>query len=134
MHRSQVRLLHLCECNRSSLEHTRHDSNIGDLRCQLPCSEKLFFNLHTAEDAEMDAFRELVGGAKNLPEQLFGDSWLQLQHESSGLCLRFDAAGALRRWRADNLPPLQVAHAQLWQRSRTTDIQANNIAALQYDW
>ena len=35
---------------------------------------------------------------QHLPEGVFGENWLQLVHEESGVCVRFDVAGALMKW------------------------------------
>lgn len=41
----------------------------------------------------------VVGGVRmHLPEKLFGRSWFELHHEPSGICLTFDAMGALQSW------------------------------------
>lgn len=82
----------------------------------------------------MEAFGRQIGRPKNLPEQLFGNSFLEIAHAESGFLLRFDALSALQRWHADNHPALQVAHATAWQKSRAKDLAANNIATLEYDW
>lgn len=82
----------------------------------------------------MKAAEDSIGGARNLPEQLFGDSFLCLTHEGSGIKLRFDALGALRQWHSDNLAPLQVPHAKAWQQSRAADISKEDVVTPQYDW
>ena len=70
----------------------------------------------------------------HLPEQLFGDSFLQLSHEATGLQLGFRAVDALRQWNAEPVPAVQVAHARKWQQSREADMKANNVLTLDYDW
>lgn len=87
-----------------------------------------------AEDADMDKFRRDVGGAQSLPEQLFGDSFLEVRHQATGLRLRFDAQGALTAWHAQDLCPLQLDHAREWRQSRQANIEANNVATMTYDW
>ena len=82
----------------------------------------------------MEAFGEQIGRSGNLPEQLFGDSFLEVTHDQSGIRLRFDALSALQQWHADKQPALQVAGARAWQESRAKELAANNIATLQYDW
>jgi hypothetical protein len=37
-------------------------------------------------------------GSVPLPEMTFVDNFLQVQHVATGLCIRFDAAGALKNW------------------------------------
>jgi len=54
----------------------------------------------------VEALKDRLGAA-NMPEQLFGDSYLRLTH-SSGATLDFSAADALAAWHTDNLPPVQV--------------------------
>lgn len=49
-----------------------------------------------AEDAELDGLRVELQHALSLPEQLFGDSHLQLTHEASGVTVEFSALDALR--------------------------------------
>lgn len=46
-------------------------------------------------------------GTVAMPEQLFGDSYLRLTHES-GAAIDFNAADALAAWKAEGLPPVQV--------------------------
>ena len=36
--------------------------------------------------------------SQHLPEGVFGQNWLQLAHEESGACLRFEVGGALLQW------------------------------------
>ena len=41
----------------------------------------------------------LFGGVRmQMPEKIFGNNWLELQHRERSLALCFDCAGALRRW------------------------------------
>lgn len=54
----------------------------------------------------MEALKHQLGAA-NMPEQLFGDSYLRLTH-TSGAAIDFTAADALAAWHADDLPPVQV--------------------------
>ena len=35
---------------------------------------------------------------QHLPEGVFGENWLHMVHEESGVCVRFDVAGALMKW------------------------------------
>ena len=91
-------------------------------------------NITGAEDADFDEFCGRVGGAKNLPEQLFGGNTMEVQHKESGLSLRLDALGALRQWHADNLEPFQLKHAQQWRKARAASFETNEIANVVYDW
>ena len=52
-------------------------------------------------------------GSRLLPEMLFGAE-LSLTHEASGVALVFNATEALKEWRAEALPPVQVACAAAW--------------------
>ena len=87
-----------------------------------------------AGDADFDSFRQQVGGARNLPEQLFGDNYLEIVHQTSGFRLRLNALDALREWHTRNLAPLQLKHAQQWRQSRAASFEANDIANVTYDW
>ena len=85
-------------------------------------------------DAELETVKERLSGAKNLPEQLFGNSLLRLSHAESGLTLSFTALGALQAWQADDRPPVRVDVADAWMRSRERDVQASGAVSLDYDW
>ncbi|CAK0787812.1 hypothetical protein CVIRNUC_011034 [Coccomyxa viridis] len=87
-----------------------------------------------SSDAELDIVKERLSGAKNLPEQLFGNSFLRLSHVESGLMLSFTALGALQAWHADDRPPVRVDAADAWMRSRERDVQASGALSLDYDW
>ena len=87
-----------------------------------------------AGDAELEIVKERLSGAKNLPEQLFGNSFLRLSHVESGLLLSFTALGALQAWHADDRPPVRVDAADAWMRSRERDVQASGALSLDYDW
>ncbi len=50
---------------------------------------------------------------KALPEMLFSSSRVTLLHEASGVALDFTALDALRAWKQEGLPPLQVKVAQV---------------------
>eukprot|EP01045_Picozoa_sp_COSAG04_P006423 COSAG04_NODE_315_length_17025_cov_118.870318_9_plen_267_part_00 len=39
-----------------------------------------------------------LSASQHLPEGVFGQNWLQLAHEESGACLRFEVGGALLQW------------------------------------
>ena len=49
---------------------------------------------------------------QHLPEALFGESLLELRHDTSGVTIRFSALEALRSWAAFGLPPVRVAKAR----------------------
>ena len=86
------------------------------------------------EDSELDAYKEGLDSAKSIPEQCFGDSYLRLAHARSGLRLDFTALDALRAWRAEDRPPVQVGAAQDWMKSRQRDVEASGAITLEYDW
>lgn len=91
-------------------------------------------NLPITKDADTDSLRRDIGGAQAVPEQLFGNSSLEISHEATGFRMRFDARSALTAWHSQNLPPLQLSHAQEWRQSRQANIEANNVATMTYDW
>jgi type 2A phosphatase activator TIP41 len=70
----------------------------------------------------------------SLPEILFADSVLQLEHQATGAQLRFAAVDALRQWRAEDLPPVSVGAADAWQRARREEIARQGAVVLSYDW
>lgn len=82
----------------------------------------------------MQEFASQVGTSHRLPEQLFGNNALILENEASRLSLSFSALDALRIWHRDNLPPLEVRHAQNWQRTRQKDMEIQNVVTFKYDW
>ncbi|KAL3700651.1 hypothetical protein R1sor_018673 [Riccia sorocarpa] len=51
----------------------------------------------------------------HLPEMLFGNSSLELTHEATGLKLHFNALDALRGWKEEGLPPVEVSAAAKWK-------------------
>ncbi|KAF5828799.1 TIP41-like family-domain-containing protein [Dunaliella salina] len=92
---------------------------------------------HFRDAIEVDAEGRLVEGSKgiiSLPEMLFNTSGVSLAHEPSGVAITFTAMDALRGWRQEDLPPLQVKVAHAWQKARLAEIQAQNAVRLEYDW
>ncbi|BDA47484.1 TIP41-like protein [Coccomyxa sp. Obi] len=87
-----------------------------------------------SKDAELDAYKATLDNAKNLPEQLFGDSFLRLSHAASGVCLEFKALDALHAWRKDDRPPVRVGTAQDWMKARQKDVEASGAVTFEYDW
>ncbi|EIE23570.1 TIP41-domain-containing protein [Coccomyxa subellipsoidea C-169] len=90
--------------------------------------------LDEPEDAELDAYKAELDNAKNVPEQLFGDSFLRLSHTDSGVCLEFTALDALHTWRKDDRPPVRVGAAEDWLKSRQKDVEASGAVSFEYDW
>lgn len=84
-------------------------------------------------DKAMDGIRDQLS-VMSLPEQLFGDNYLQLTSQLHGLQLSFSAFPALAAWHQEALPPVQVAAAQQWSQSREQDIQAHQPLRFNYDW
>lgn len=87
-----------------------------------------------AEATQLDIYREQLDNAKNVPEQLHGDSYLRLTHVQSGLCLEFTALDALQAWRSEDRPPLRLGVAEQWLKSRQKDVQTSGAVRYDYDW
>lgn len=58
---------------------------------------------------------EKVLGTMHLPQMVFGDNFLELVHEASGVKIHFNALDALREWRQESLPPVQIPAAAKWK-------------------
>lgn len=54
-------------------------------------------------------------GSIHLPEMVFGDNSLELVHEAIGGKIHFNALDALRGWRQESLPPVQIPAAAKWK-------------------
>lgn len=54
-------------------------------------------------------------GTIHLPEMVFGDNSLELLHEATGAKIHFNALDALRSWRQESLPPVQIPAAAKWK-------------------
>lgn len=54
-------------------------------------------------------------GTSHLPEMVFGESSLFLLHEHSGIKLYFNAFDALKGWKLESLPPVEVPAAAKWK-------------------
>ncbi|KAG1667373.1 hypothetical protein FOA52_001433 [Chlamydomonas sp. UWO 241] len=86
-------------------------------------------------DRDTEAFSKSLGeGTPALPEMTFDRSSVVLVHEASGVSISFSARDALRAWRAEDLPPLQVASAQAWRSSRLNEIEQQQAVQQAYDW
>ncbi|XP_006650628.1 TIP41-like protein [Oryza brachyantha] len=58
----------------------------------------------------------------HLPEMVFGESFLSLQHAQTGIRLYFNALDALKAWKQEALPPVEVPAAAKWKfRSKPSD-------------
>ncbi|KAF0915077.1 hypothetical protein E2562_033193 [Oryza meyeriana var. granulata] len=58
----------------------------------------------------------------HLPEMVFGESFLSLQHAQTGTGLYFNALDALKAWKQEALPPVEVPAAAKWKfRSKPSD-------------
>ncbi|XP_057864826.1 TIP41-like protein isoform X2 [Cryptomeria japonica] len=51
----------------------------------------------------------------HLPEMVFGESWLDLIHEETGIRIHFNAFDALLGWKEEALPPVEVPAAAQWK-------------------
>ncbi|XP_050208756.1 TIP41-like protein [Mercurialis annua] len=51
----------------------------------------------------------------HLPEMVFGDSSLVLKHADSGIKIHFNAFDALKGWKQEALPPVEVPAAAQWK-------------------
>jgi len=85
-------------------------------------------------EATIEACSQELGGVVSLPEMLFAGSSVQLRHAASGWAIRFEALDALRAWRQEALPPLQVTVAEAWQHARKEEIKNQDASMLEYDW
>jgi type 2A phosphatase activator TIP41 len=65
---------------------------------------------------------------------LFDHSNVTLSHEASGTCISLNALDALREWRVERLPPLQVSSATTWQNARKEEIKMQRAVQLEWDW
>ncbi|XP_028556268.1 TIP41-like protein isoform X2 [Dendrobium catenatum] len=54
-------------------------------------------------------------GTSHLPEMVFGDSSLNLLHMESGFKIHFNAFDALKGWKQESLPPVEVPAAAKWK-------------------
>ncbi|KAK3149269.1 hypothetical protein QOZ80_3AG0215140 [Eleusine coracana subsp. coracana] len=58
----------------------------------------------------------------HLPEMVFGESFLSLEHLQTGIKLHFNALDALKAWKKEGLPPVEVPAAAKWKfRSKPSD-------------
>ncbi|XP_014752923.1 TIP41-like protein isoform X2 [Brachypodium distachyon] len=57
----------------------------------------------------------------HLPEMVFGESFLSLQHAQTGIRLHFNALDALKAWKQEALPPVQVPAAAKWKFRSPSD-------------
>ncbi|XP_073005068.1 TIP41-like protein [Typha latifolia] len=61
-------------------------------------------------------------GTSHFPEMVFGESSLFLIHFKTGVKLHFNALDALRGWKQESLPPVEVPAAAKWKfRSKPTE-------------
>ncbi|EFJ46348.1 hypothetical protein VOLCADRAFT_93190 [Volvox carteri f. nagariensis] len=62
-------------------------------------------------DKDMDEYRRILS-AMVLPEMVFAQNRVELVHEASGTVISFNALDALKGWKHEDLPPLQVRVAE----------------------
>jgi type 2A phosphatase activator TIP41 len=67
-----------------------------------------------------------------LPEQLFINNSLVVQHRLSGVSFTFRPEAALSQWLQDNNEPVQVVFSSKWQKDRRGVLES--IDKLSYDW
>ena len=72
---------------------------------------------------------EKVLATMHLPQMVFGDNFLELVHEATGVKIHFNALDALRGWRQESLPPVQIPAAAKW-KSRTYGLSALMLLAI----
>ena len=63
---------------------------------------------HMSGEAELEDIKEKLGGVMRIPEIVFGQNTLQVQHLATGLTIRFNTVDALKSWTVAKRPPLQV--------------------------
>lgn len=70
-----------------------------------------------------------------IPEMIFGNNLLELQHNESGLTITFNAFDALDRVDKTGKDLLQVAHSREWQlaRQKRSEADVRNMAR-PFDW
>jgi type 2A phosphatase activator TIP41 len=56
----------------------------------------------------------------HLPEMVFGESFLSLQHTQTGIKFHFNALDALKAWKKEALPPVEVPAAAKWKFRRSS--------------
>lgn len=56
----------------------------------------------------------------HLPEMVFGESFLSLQHTQTGMKFHFNALDALKAWKKEALPPVEVPAAAKWKFRRSS--------------
>jgi len=54
----------------------------------------------------------------HLPEMVFGESFLSLEHTQTGIKFHFNALDALKAWKEEALPPVEVPAAAKWKFRR----------------
>ena len=54
----------------------------------------------------------------HLPEMVFGESFVSIQNAQTGVKLHFNALDALKAWKQEALPPVQVPAAAKWKFRR----------------
>eukprot|EP01090_Pellita_catalonica_P003065 TRINITY_DN12692_c0_g1_i1.p1 TRINITY_DN12692_c0_g1~~TRINITY_DN12692_c0_g1_i1.p1 ORF type:complete len:276 (-),score=45.16 TRINITY_DN12692_c0_g1_i1:52-879(-) len=79
---------------------------------------------------ELDALQEKLK-APQLPEMVFGNSFLKIEHSPSGLALEFTALGGLQNWDISKPADVTVSYAEKWQNERSKHSKAVTES---YDW
>ena len=63
----------------------------------------------------------------NLPEMIFGDNYVSIEHVATGWSINFNAFDALDRVDKTGEAMLQVAHSTEWQRSRPVHTHVEQV-------
>ncbi|KAI5084077.1 hypothetical protein GOP47_0000246 [Adiantum capillus-veneris] len=93
-----------------------HSRGISVCGWQITAKKLPILNMQSVERWEQ------LLGTSHLPEMVFGDSALELVHKASGICIHFNALDALRSWKEEGLPPVEVPAAAKWKmRSKPSE-------------
>lgn len=71
-------------------------------------------------------------GTSHLPEMVFGESSLYLLHEDSGIKLHFNAFDALKGWKQEPLPPVEVPAAAKWKFRRSLNFSSLQLLIISF--
>lgn len=102
-----------------------HGSRIASQEERERLEDDLYSNQEQGEGKEGATIR-------NLPEQVYSENVLVLQHVPSGNTIRFSAADALQQWIRDGNEPIKLNISEKWQQERKKD--AAEVTRVLYDW
>ncbi|KAL4806971.1 TIP41-like family-domain-containing protein [Aspergillus unguis] len=69
-----------------------------------------------------------------VPEMIFGDNYVSIEHEKSGWSINFNAFDALDRVDKTGESMLKVAYSKEWQKSRETTHEGIKDVVKPFDW